>query len=510
AGVVVATPANASTTCTGGTITASAGTGVVSYTGGSVAAGASCTVQADVVTTGVGTFVNTTDDLTSSSGNSGTASDTLSAEPPPTFAKVFAPNPIGTGGVSTLTFTIDNSGNTLAATGLDFTDNLPAGLVVATPANSSTTCTGGTLTATAGTGVISYTGGSVAGGASCTVQADVTSATAGSYANLSGALTSSLGNSGTASDTLDVIEGTVALAKAFTSDPTLRGGFVDIAFTITNLSATFPLDSIAFTDDLDAALPGLVAVTLPANGFCGAGSQITGTSVLSMTGGSLPASGSCAFQVTVQVPPDAALGGYTNTTSQITATASGVAVTGNAAAAAFDVVFLEIAKAFDAASVTAGQATVLTFTLSNPDPANTATGITFTDDLDAVLSGLTATGLPLSDVCGAGSTVSGTSVITLTGGVLGPLESCTFDVTVVVPLTSPAGPVTNVTSPVSVTVGGLSVTGDAADVAQADIEIEAAGLAIPTLDEVGLVLLAASLALFALIILRRRGATSER
>ncbi len=123
---------------------------------------------------------------------------------PPGFIKSFAPGYITSGGTSTLTFTIDNTANAFAATALDFTDTLPAAVVVATPPSSVTTCTGGTLTAVAGSGVISYTGGTVAAGASCTVTVDVTSSTPGSHLNTSGDLTSSAGNSGPASDTLTV------------------------------------------------------------------------------------------------------------------------------------------------------------------------------------------------------------------------------------------------------------------------------------------------------------------
>lgn len=204
AGVVVAGTPNASTTCTGGTITATAGTGMISYTGGTVGAGASCTVQVDVVASPAGMFTNTTGDLSSSSGNSGTASDTLTVNPPPGFSKSFAPNPIDPDEISALTFTIDNTGSTAAATGLDFTDNLPADVVVATPSNATTTCTGGTLTATPETGVITYTGGIVSAGASCTVSVDVTSRRKGDHVNTTDDLTSSLGNSGPASDTLTV------------------------------------------------------------------------------------------------------------------------------------------------------------------------------------------------------------------------------------------------------------------------------------------------------------------
>jgi predicted outer membrane repeat protein len=202
--VVVATPANASTTCTGGTLTAGAGTGVITYTGGAVTAGATCTVQADVTASSAGNFTNVTDDLTSSLGNSGTATDTLNVVPPPAFSMAFVPFSITVGNTSTLTHTIDNTASTIDATALDFTHNLPVDILIATPSNASTTCTGGTLTATDGGSVITYTGGTVTAGTTCTVQIDVTTNTIGNFDNTTGDLTSSLGNSGTANATLTV------------------------------------------------------------------------------------------------------------------------------------------------------------------------------------------------------------------------------------------------------------------------------------------------------------------
>ena len=82
AGVTVANPANASTTCTGGPLTAVAGTSVISYTGGTVSAGRACTVQADVTSSTSGNHNNTSGDLTSSAGNSGTAANTLVVNAP--------------------------------------------------------------------------------------------------------------------------------------------------------------------------------------------------------------------------------------------------------------------------------------------------------------------------------------------------------------------------------------------------------------------------------------------
>ena len=78
AGLVVAPTPNASTTCTGGTLTAAAGANSVTYSGGSVAAGASCAVQVDVVAAAAGTYNNTTNNLTSFLGDSGTANAILS------------------------------------------------------------------------------------------------------------------------------------------------------------------------------------------------------------------------------------------------------------------------------------------------------------------------------------------------------------------------------------------------------------------------------------------------
>lgn len=635
AGMVVATPPNASTTCTGGTLTAVAGAALFSYSGGTVAASTSCTVSVDVTPSVSGALVNTTGDLTSSLGNSGPATDTLTVNPPPAFTKVFAPNPIPTGTTSTLTFTIDNTGSTVAATALDVTDNLPAAIVVATPPNASTTCTGGTVTAVSGTSVITYTGGTVAAGATCTVEVDVASSTVGSHVNLTGDLTSSLGSSGTATDALvveavpplfakafmpdtvlpagvstlvltidnaansvavggigftdslsppvviatpanasstcaggtltapaggaqivlsgatapasgtcavsvDVVSpaagtfvnvtstlvsdagtGTTAQAtltvlealefeKIFTADPVLRGGQVDLEYTITNPSATSAVDGITFSDDLDTVVPGMAAIGLPLTDACGTGSLVAGAGTVTLTGGSLGAAGSCTFAVTVQVPAAAALGTFVSTTGPLQGmvvpapgAGGGTPISGPTASANLTVDYLEITKTFDQAIPALAGATVdLTFTLTNPDPANAATQILFSDDLDAVIPGLSAVGLPLADVCGVGSIAEGTTLITVLNGNLGPAETCTFTVSVLIPPGADTGTFTNVTSVVEAMVQSLAVTGDAGSGAVADLEVLANTLAIPTLQTWGLLLLVIGLAIAAVTRMR--------
>lgn len=218
AGMTIATPANESTTCTGGTITAASGTGIITYTGGAVSNGASCTLQVDIEGVLSGTHINTTGDLTSSLGNSGPASDSLTVNIAPGFSKAFAASPIILGDITSLIFTIDNSASVSDATNLDFTDNLPAGMTIATPANESTTCTGGAITALSGTGLITYTGGTVSASASCTLQVDVEGILLGTHTNITGDLTSDLGNSGSA--TADLIVNSSPSDPATPTSPT--------------------------------------------------------------------------------------------------------------------------------------------------------------------------------------------------------------------------------------------------------------------------------------------------
>ncbi|MCZ4296487.1 Ig-like domain-containing protein [Henriciella marina] len=77
AGLEVYQTPNASTTCVGGTLFANAGAGSISYVGGSVPASSSCTINLLVGSEEAGTFIETTGDLSSGFGNSGTASGTL-------------------------------------------------------------------------------------------------------------------------------------------------------------------------------------------------------------------------------------------------------------------------------------------------------------------------------------------------------------------------------------------------------------------------------------------------
>lgn len=609
AGMTIASPANALTDCGAGGLSAPSGGDTITLTGASVPASSSCFVKVDVTASTPGTLTNVSGELTSDLGSGGTATaDLVVATDRPGFTKAFSPDTILFGERSTLTFTIDNTANNDDATNLAFSDNLPGGMVVADPPNASNTC-GGTLSASAGSSVISLSGflpnaATVSAGSTCTISVDVEGSSVGLLGNTTGELTSTPSNgfptrsSGKAGAVLTVTTEQILLSKVFTDDPVPPGGVVTLEFTVRNLNRSAQATNISFSDDLDAVISGLVALAPLPTDPCGTGSQLSGTSLLTLTGGTLSAEGSCTFSVQVQVPSSAPLGTFVNTTSTITADIDGRQVEGSAAT---DLLFVQaepvLTKTFVDDPVGAGSMTELLFEIANAsntptitdiafsdvfavfiptassvpaggfcgvdstatftprssfspaelvvsgasldpgtscsfsivldveagtssqvfsnvtseitgiadgqavtgdpasddlnvigaptlvkeftddpvDPGGTvtlqftlshnelasgdATDIAFTDDLDAALSGLVATGLPQNDVCGVGSSISGTSALSFTGGTLVPGESCTFSVTLQVPGTAPAGSHTNTTGAVSATVDGVATIG---------------------------------------------------
>ena len=141
-------------------------------------------------------------------------------------------------------------------------------------------------------------------------------------------------------------------------------------------------------------------------------------------------------------------------------------------------------KSFSGVAMQGGTVT-LSFLIENPSSTETASVIAFIDDLDAVLPGLAAEGLPVADVCGPGSSITGTSFISLTGGSLGPGESCAFDVTVRVPDTATPGDYVNTTTPLRS--GGQLVGAPAS--APIEIVLAPTSAAIPVTTPLGTLIL---------------------
>jgi len=209
AGLSVATPNGlAGNTCTPpGTITATAGAGVVSLAGATLAAGGGCTFTINVTGTAIGVQTNSVTVTDTVAGTGNTSTTGLTVIGPPVIAKSFGATILNFAGGTTLSFKITNPNPTTALTGVAVTDPLPAGLIVATPNGLVGSCGGGTITATAGSSTITLTGATLPAAGSCTFQVNVLGSGTGSLVNTTGNVTSTNGGIGnTATATLTILQ----------------------------------------------------------------------------------------------------------------------------------------------------------------------------------------------------------------------------------------------------------------------------------------------------------------
>ena len=383
-----------------------------------------------------------------------------------TFSKAFAPSTIGPGSVSTLRFDITNNTSS-PLTGLTFTDNLPAGVTIATPANASTDCFDATLTAPDGGDTITFSGGRVGGAESCIVTVDVTSSTPGVHTNVSGALISGTGSSGTATADLTVVADRPGFSKSFNPSTVSFGERSTLTFTIDNSANSSAAYSLTFTDNL----PSGMVVANPANAAtsCTGGtlSAVGGSSVISYSGftgdASVAAGGTCT--VTVDVVANSA-GALNNISGELTSTPSqfgGTAQSSGAASATLTATAEDIAliKEFLDDPVAPGGTAILEFRIRNLDRGFDATSIAFDDDLEAVLTGLAPNeSLPKAACNGTLDFSSG--VLSLSGGTISTEGECTFNVSLGVPAGASDGAYPNTTSAVTADINGGSVTGNSA------------------------------------------------
>ncbi|HWG86378.1 MAG TPA: hypothetical protein VN679_01255, partial [Candidatus Acidoferrales bacterium] len=409
-------------TC-GGTVTATAGTGVISLSGASVAHNTSCTLSVNVTGTVEGDGNNTTGAITSTEGGTGATSNTatLKVVAPPAIAKVFSPSSIALNATTSLQFTITNpASNTTSLNGVAFTDTLPTGLTVA---NGTSPVCGGTLTTTAPTG-IALSGATIASGGQCQFGVTVTGAAAGSYTNTTGAVTSTNGGTGNTASASLTVATAPTISKAFGAASILLNSSTSLTFNINNPNTTLALSGVAFSDSLPAGL--VVATPNGLTSTCGGTvTAAAGSGSISLTGGALAANGSCTIALNVK---GVAAGVQNNTTGPISSTESGAGAPSNTATITV-IGPPSIAKAFGAASINLNGTTTLSFTITNPNATVALSGVAFGDTLPAGLAVANPNGLTGS--CGSGTITTSASVVSLSGGTIAAGGSCTFSVNVV-------------------------------------------------------------------------------
>jgi uncharacterized repeat protein (TIGR01451 family) len=467
-----------SNTC-GGALTATAGSSAVTLTGGSIPVNGSCVLTVDVVAASGGNYINSlaVGALVTSNGNNAApavATLTVSAPSSVTLGKAFSPATIAAGGTSTLTITLSNASTTAATLNAPLTDTLPSGVV--TSGSASTTCGGtastgaSTVTPTpqwsggGGASSVTLTGGTIPASGSCVLTVGVVAANGGSYINslAAGALVTSNGTSAApAVATLTVSSSSIVtptLGKAFSPATIAAGGTSTLTITLTNANTTPATLNAPFTD----TLPSGVVVSGTASTTCAGGTASTvapavaaqdrglpkpqwfggnGASTVTLTGGTIPANGSCVLTVDVI----AANGG-----SYINSLAAGALATSNGTNAAPAIATLTVTvpspvtlgKAFNQATINTGGVSVLTITLSNAGATPALLTAPLTDTLP---SGVVASGNASSTCGGTASTgastatpapqwINAASSVTLMGGTIPAGSSCTVTVSVTAPV----------------------------------------------------------------------------
>lgn len=320
-------PSNAAVNCTAGssaTLTGGVNGGnSVGMTAGSILAGGSCTVTVEVTSGNNGTYNNTTGTVTATnSAAGGTASATLTVQAgrvPPVISKAFAPAQIPVNGVSTLTFSIRNP-NDQTLFNVAFTDVYPLGLVTANPPNVSSDCDGvaggtaGTIGGVAGGNTIGLDGTPGGGGSpndmpantSCTVTVQVTSATGGTYNNVSGNVTGRAGNAAaaalltgnTAAATL-IVMNPPTITKNFSPDPIIVNGVSTLTITLANSNTGPAITGAAFTDIYPAQIVNSASAAGATTCAGGTVTAANGGPSVALSGGTIPAGGSCTVTVNI-------------------------------------------------------------------------------------------------------------------------------------------------------------------------------------------------------------------
>ncbi len=331
-GLLVASPANAYTTCNGPTtITANPGADSVSLSGAVVAPGASCDLLFNVtaIAASPGGWENRLEpgDITADGGilNREAVTALLGFQElnELIISKEIVPGFIAPGESATLTVTLTNgSGETLTnlSVGDFFTEGgieggVANGMLIATPALPSTTCAGGLVSHDDIS--VTLSGVTLDDGASCTFSVQVTSVAVGTIVNEIplNAISTEQGvtNSSTFAVSSLTTEVSVGVVKSFSPRTVAPEQVARLRITFYNST---PQSLIGF--DLVDELPDGLVVAADANPFsnCGGAASITwpGNDQVQIIGGNLgPAVGSEAASCYLEIDVVAEeTGSYTN------------------------------------------------------------------------------------------------------------------------------------------------------------------------------------------------------
>lgn len=444
----LASPPNASSSCTGGTITAVAGATSVSLNnsgvparansgGGAVAAGAAgtCVLQVDVVGA-AGVYNNTATAAGTQTFANGTtqAVGPVSANAPFTYTSIlsatksFTPGTVSSGGRSAVTVRLANSGSS-ALTNVRVTDPLPTGMLLATPPNAYTTCAGTTsITGAGGANSLVLNGATIAPGGNCDLRFDVVATGAANWTNTIPvgnieAVGSGVINQSPVAATLNFTAGAnITLAKA-TNPSTLAFAGQPSRFTITVTNGATAVTGFALTDyfttDGQAASPAngwVVAASPEPSTTCPSGvvTATAGATSVSINGASIAASASCTISVNVTTTRT---GGITNFIPVGAArTDQGLTNALQATTSLTTQTNIGVTKQFTPSVIKPGERSRLRLTFTNGSP-QAASNLSVVDNLPAGLT-IPAGSNPVTTCTGASVTAPTTTRVQVNGGSL--------------------------------------------------------------------------------------------
>lgn len=468
-GLKVASTPSPSTIC-GGTLTAPSNATSVNFSGGSIAANGICTLSVNVQAASPAVYRN----IIPAGGvtSAGTASN-AAAQADLTVSTIqvekrFGTNPVAANTNSLMTITLINTAPT-AITGVNFTDNFPAGMVRS--GNASTDCPSGSASRTDTS--VSLASATVPAGGSCTVTINVRAATAGSYTNtipVGGVTTANAGSNTLAAEAiLSVAQPSVV--KSFSPEVILSGQNSTLTITLSS-----PTSAITGVNLKDVLPPGL-SLSGPGgscNGTKTIGVEGTGEHFLRIANGTIPSGSSCTLTATVT----GTAGVYTNVIAPGAVTTTGFG--GNSEQAQANLVILAkpvVTKAFDQTSISPGTTTRLTVTVENPNALD-MTDLVITDIFPTSPGNMRVAAVPNeNNACGgelldsSGNSLGANDVgIRLSNAVVSAYSTCTFavDVTATTP-----GAYTNqiAINNISGQVDGIGVEGDSLASASVDVVV---------------------------------------
>ncbi len=383
------------------------GTSLLLIEGGSLAPGQTCSFPVEVtvpVTAAFGPHLNVTSRLSADVNGEPkiglAATDTLLVEPvAPTISKAFTPSAISVGGQSRVTYTIDNTASAIEARDLAFSDVFPEALSmvggdvapgVTLPVETFNCGEGGIFTFSSDTNTFTVSGNAVvAPGSICTISFEVgaSNASAGIYGSTTSELTSSLGVSPGASADL-----TLVAPPLFTQEfsPDFNAGQVGIlTYTIDNSTSPLAATDLSFSNTLPEGLILSNPVNFSSTCVGGTASAGPGGSLLSYSNGTVPAGGRCTLQVEVTSLEG---GTFVNTTGDLTSSLGNSGPSSDTLSVA-PIVNVSLSQSESADPIIAGTGG-LTYTVlvTNQGPS-TATGLTISEDLDILSSGVSIAGI---------------------------------------------------------------------------------------------------------------------